>query len=43
LAYLISAVQKQTPGFAQALVAELLSPQAPPPEFFLPELINQAA
>ncbi len=42
-AYLISAVQKQTAGFAQALLAELLSPQAPPPETIVPEFLNQAA
>lgn len=42
-AYLILAVQKQTPGFAQALLAELLSPQPPSSEMFLPEFLNQAA
>ena len=42
-AYLITALQRQSPGFAQALLAELLSPQAPPAEEFLPEFLNQAA
>ena len=42
-AYLITALQRQSPGFAQALLVELLSPQAPPAERFLPEFLNQAA
>lgn len=42
-AYLITALQKQSPDFAQALLAELLSPQAPPAEEYLPEFLNQAA
>lgn len=42
-AYLISAVQKHTAGFAQVLLAELLAPQAPPLETILPEFLNQAA
>ena len=42
-AYLISAVQRQVPGFSQPLLTELLSPQTPPPERFLLEFVNQAA
>ena len=42
-AYLITALQRLSPGFAQALLVELLSPQAPPAEEFLPEFLNQAA
>ena len=42
-AYLIAAVQKQSAGFAQALQAELLSPQAPSPERILLQFLDQAA
>lgn len=42
-AYLITALQRQSPDFAQALLSELLSPQAPPVERYLPEFLNQAA
>ena len=42
-AYLITALQRQSPDFAQALLSELLSPQAPPVEEYLPEFLNQAA
>ena len=42
-AYMIAAVQRQAPGFAQPLLAELLSPQTPTPEKFLAEFVNQAA
>ncbi len=41
-AYLISAVQKQAPDFAQALLAELLSPQPPLLERLLTDFLNQA-
>lgn len=42
-AYLIVAVQRHAPGFARDLLAELLSPQPPPPEWLLAEFINRAA
>lgn len=42
-AYLITALQRQSPDFAQALLRELLSPQAPPVEEYLPEFLNEAA
>lgn len=42
-AYLITALQRQSPGFAQALLVDLLSPQPPPAERVLPDFLNQAA